>query len=209
MPSGKPCRVKHSEGVIDWRIPEKELLELGHHHKGIMRAMWRSWIGLGVGDVGGHDHEKHHAQPTTSSHAPIVVTFRSTGETGMNTASWPLPKRRSAGLGGPALRKSWSGRQDSNLRPLDPQSSALPDCATPRQRHGCNPSPPSSQQHDQARSSFKSSALNATRSSWRPRSRSAASSSLSSSTEAPALRAAPSSPWCSTFRAPAIVNPSA
>ena len=27
---------------------------------------------------------------------------------------------------------SWSGRQDSNLRPLDPQSSALPGCATPR-----------------------------------------------------------------------------
>ena len=29
-------------------------------------------------------------------------------------------------------RKIWSGRQDLNLRPLDPQSSALPDCATPR-----------------------------------------------------------------------------
>ena len=28
--------------------------------------------------------------------------------------------------------KKWSGRQDLNLRPLDPQSSALPDCATPR-----------------------------------------------------------------------------
>src|SRR3989442_4629650 len=26
----------------------------------------------------------------------------------------------------------WSGRQDLNLRPLDPQSSALPGCATPR-----------------------------------------------------------------------------
>ena len=25
-----------------------------------------------------------------------------------------------------------SGRQDLNLRPLDPQPSALPDCATPR-----------------------------------------------------------------------------
>ena len=29
-------------------------------------------------------------------------------------------------------KKIWSGRQDLNLRPLDPQSSALPDCATPR-----------------------------------------------------------------------------
>ena len=26
----------------------------------------------------------------------------------------------------------WSGRQDLNLRPLDPQSSALTGCATPR-----------------------------------------------------------------------------
>jgi hypothetical protein len=26
----------------------------------------------------------------------------------------------------------WSGRQDLNLRPLDPQSSALPSCATSR-----------------------------------------------------------------------------
>ena len=28
----------------------------------------------------------------------------------------------------------WSGRQDSNLRPLGPKPSALPDCATPRRR---------------------------------------------------------------------------
>lgn len=27
---------------------------------------------------------------------------------------------------------NWSGREDLNLRPLDPQSSALPSCATPR-----------------------------------------------------------------------------
>ncbi|GAA2230462.1 hypothetical protein GCM10010232_15980 [Streptomyces amakusaensis] len=32
------------------------------------------------------------------------------------------------------LRKRWSGRQDLNLRPLDPQSSALPSCATSRSR---------------------------------------------------------------------------
>ena len=27
---------------------------------------------------------------------------------------------------------NWSGRRDLNPRPLDPQSSALPGCATPR-----------------------------------------------------------------------------
>lgn len=26
----------------------------------------------------------------------------------------------------------WSGREDLNLRPLDPEPSALPNCATPR-----------------------------------------------------------------------------
>ena len=30
------------------------------------------------------------------------------------------------------VSEKWSGRQDLNLRPLDPQSSALPNCATPR-----------------------------------------------------------------------------
>jgi hypothetical protein len=32
---------------------------------------------------------------------------------------------------------NWSGREDSNLRPLQPHCSALPDCATPR--HDCVP----------------------------------------------------------------------
>ena len=31
------------------------------------------------------------------------------------------------------LSRKWSGRQDLNLRPLGPQPSALPDCATPRE----------------------------------------------------------------------------
>jgi hypothetical protein len=30
------------------------------------------------------------------------------------------------------LIDTWSGREDLNLRPLEPHSSALPDCATPR-----------------------------------------------------------------------------
>ena len=29
---------------------------------------------------------------------------------------------------------TWSGRQDLNLRPLAPHASALPGCATPRER---------------------------------------------------------------------------
>ena len=32
----------------------------------------------------------------------------------------------------PVLQKKWSGRLDSNQRPLAPHASALPDCATPR-----------------------------------------------------------------------------
>ena len=36
------------------------------------------------------------------------------------------------------ISKYWSGRQDLNLRPLDPQSSALPGCATPRFNYGRN-----------------------------------------------------------------------
>ena len=32
----------------------------------------------------------------------------------------------------------WSGRQDLNLRPLVPQTSALPDCATPRSLYQLN-----------------------------------------------------------------------
>ena len=34
--------------------------------------------------------------------------------------------------------RNWSGRLDSNQRPLDPQSSALPGCATPRRKFECN-----------------------------------------------------------------------
>ncbi len=43
-------------------------------------------------------------------------------------ASAPLPFQ--------GMLEYWSGRQDSNLRPLDPQSNALPGCATPRPRPG-------------------------------------------------------------------------
>src|SRR4051812_17695330 len=40
------------------------------------------------------------------------------------------------------LQKQPSGRQDLNLRPLDPQSSALPSCATSRSRRYLRTGPP-------------------------------------------------------------------
>lgn len=43
------------------------------------------------------------------------------------TSYAPLPAMRK-----PAVGSNWSGRLDSNQRPLHPQYSALPDCATSR-----------------------------------------------------------------------------
>src|SRR5690554_3829523 len=34
----------------------------------------------------------------------------------------------------PSFRSNWSGRRDSNSRPLAPHASALPGCATPRHK---------------------------------------------------------------------------
>src|ERR1700704_3180513 len=44
-------------------------------------------------------------------------------------------RRNDKSIKWPAARASlvWSGREDSNLRPLRPERSALPGCATPRQ----------------------------------------------------------------------------
>ena len=39
----------------------------------------------------------------------------------------------------PLRRFDWSGREDLNLRPLEPHSSALPGCATPRNRMAVYP----------------------------------------------------------------------
>ena len=46
-------------------------------------------------------------------------------------------RRNDKSIKRPAARASlvWSGREDSNLRPLRPERSALPGCATPRQNH--------------------------------------------------------------------------
>ena len=38
------------------------------------------------------------------------------------------------------VNRYWSGREDLNLRPLEPHSSALPDCATPRRSFRITPS---------------------------------------------------------------------
>ncbi len=40
--------------------------------------------------------------------------------------------RQEARLRNGFLSSSWSGREDLNLRPLQPHCSALPGCATPR-----------------------------------------------------------------------------
>ena len=46
----------------------------------------------------------------------------------MPTARLPFAAGADKGNG----KRKWSGRQDSNLRPLHPQRSALPNCATAR-----------------------------------------------------------------------------
>ncbi len=43
-----------------------------------------------------------------------------------------LEGTRKVSTGGKGL--VWSGREDLNLRPLRPERSALPGCATPRQK---------------------------------------------------------------------------
>jgi hypothetical protein len=56
----------------------------------------------------------------------------------------PLPRLLPQSENGPKIRprtpakslRKWSERQDLNLRPLDPQSSALPGCATLRHSFG-------------------------------------------------------------------------
>jgi hypothetical protein len=55
------------------------------------------------------------------------------GESPPRQRAYPLVERQKAGTpsNGTGLRPA-SGRQDLNLRPLDPQSSALPSCATSR-----------------------------------------------------------------------------
>lgn len=45
----------------------------------------------------------------------------------------------------PAFREFWSGRSDSNTRPLAPHASTLPDCATPRQTYSITASFPETQ----------------------------------------------------------------
>ena len=59
------------------------------------------------------------------------LLYRLTGDTGRaeEAAAEAFWRLHQAKLGG---RKKWSGCRDSNSGPLDPQSSALPGCATSR-----------------------------------------------------------------------------
>ena len=62
-----------------------------------------------------------------SGHVPASRSLRADGESRNRGASFA---KRKAPLPEPCF--TWSGGQDLNLRPLDPQSSALPNCATTR-----------------------------------------------------------------------------
>ena len=48
--------------------------------------------------------------------------------------SWAYEKSRKSCDKRLIFSRNWSGREDLNLRPLEPHSSALPDCATPRHK---------------------------------------------------------------------------
>ena len=62
---------------------------------------------------------------------PEVCSDRPTSALATDPAERQIPSRTWGWLG-----SLWSERQDSNLRPLDPQSSALPGCATLRPTKG-------------------------------------------------------------------------
>ena len=54
------------------------------------------------------------------------------------TTSWSRTKRSTKLSHFPKKVQQWSGREDSNFRPLAPHASALANCATPRFFRGAN-----------------------------------------------------------------------
>ena len=70
---------------------------------------------------------------STFAEGRLTVTFRKPFDV---LAQWPRPKDDGNGDSDTENgdRPEWSGRRDSNPRPLGPEPSALPDCATPRAR---------------------------------------------------------------------------
>lgn len=79
-------------------------------------------------------HPHPHAPTTLLRTGPCspATTMRPPPDTAIERAGTWFPKYR---LSQPT---SQSGRQDLNLRPLDPQSSALPSCATSRGLGACS-----------------------------------------------------------------------
>ena len=75
--------------------------------------------------LGRHDHAAGHSGP--SSHPGRVARDDAARERRSPCTGIKRPSKRI-----PSKRRKWSGREDLNLRPLRPERSALPDCATPR-----------------------------------------------------------------------------
>ena len=85
----------------------------------------------------------HSARPKTRHSARIEATPRHSAR-GMTRRVLRFVRRSSATelcsvAGTEFFGTEWSGRRDLNPRPLHPQCSALPDCATPRCRAGSLP----------------------------------------------------------------------
>ena len=66
-------------------------------------------------------------------------------QTGQESGHETAMKKAGCSCEQPAFREFWSGRSDSNTRPLAPHASTLPDCATPRQTHSITASFPETQ----------------------------------------------------------------
>src|SRR5262245_638767 len=98
--------------------------------------------GVGVAVEGEPLHAHRHlvvGGPCPEREAPVAARQAEHGEQGDEAAhrrprrELSLPNAGRPRLGSLGLRR-WSGRLDSNQRPLRPERSALPNCATPRQR---------------------------------------------------------------------------
>ena len=77
---------------------------------------------------------------------PVARATGGPGDGALGTAPRERPLRST---GGASSRSGiWSGRLDSNQRPLDPQSSALPGCATPRLERPVYQASPASSSRD-------------------------------------------------------------
>ena len=61
-----------------------------------------------------------------------TVSRRITTRPGRRFDSVPCPVRAPRAFDSSRIAEKWSGRLDSNQRPLRPERSALPGCATPR-----------------------------------------------------------------------------